>query len=266
MRTNLPRALVLLLGLAASALPLAAQGAFARLRGTITDAHTRQPVAGARVIIAATGRYATSDSAGRFELRDIPSGVIRFFFAADGYPRTSAVLAFARGETMVQAFELDSASVSAADDSLARASRAQRLTPTEITAEPSRGVRYEDFERRLRTGRGQYVTRQVIEERGYNNLSDAARTLRGVNVECGGPRGCVVKFARAGANCYPQYIVDGRPDNVFGPYVAIRDIEGLEFYAGASDVPGEFAGVDAACGVVVIWTRSGPPRVPTKRP
>ncbi|MBX7118479.1 MAG: TonB-dependent receptor [Gemmatimonadaceae bacterium] len=256
--------LLLLSTLAAAAAPAAAQGAFARLRGTIVDAHSQAPIVGARVIIAATGRYATSDSAGRFELRDIPSGVIRFFFAAEGYPRTSAVLAFARGETMVQAFELDSATVPAAEDSIARAARAQRLAPTQVVAEPSRGVRYEDFERRMRTGRGQYVTRQLIEERGYNTLSDAARTLRGVNVECGGPRGCVVKFARAGTNCYPQYIVDGRPDNVFGPYVAIRDIEGLEFYAGASDVPGEFAGVDAACGVVVIWTRSGPP--PVRKP
>lgn len=239
--------------------PADAQAPYARLRGVVTDASTQAPVPGARVVIAATGRFATTDSVGAFELRDLPTGVIRFFFTADGFPRTSVVLAFAKGETMVQAFELDSTAVGRGEDTTARGRRVQQLAPTEVTAEPSRGVRYEDFERRLKTGRGQYVTREQIEAASYNNLGDAARTLRGVLVECGGGRGCQIRMARAGQACYPQYIVDGRPDNFFGPYVAIRDIEGVEFYTGASDVPGEFAGVNAACGVVVIWTRSGPP-------
>lgn len=253
--------------LAIVALPGAAadaQGNFARLRGVVTDVSTKTPVAGVRVVIAATGRYATTDSSGKFELRDLPTGVLRFFFTAQGFPRTSVVLAFARGETMVQAFEIDSTAAATAADTSARGRRVQQLEATEVTAEPSRGVRYEDFERRMKTGRGQYVTRQQIEAGAYNNLGDAARTLRGVLVECGGGRGCQIRMARAGQACYPQYIVDGRPDNFFGPYVAIRDIEGVEFYTGASDVPGEFAGVNAACGVVVIWTRSGPP--PLKRP
>ncbi|MEY4608234.1 MAG: hypothetical protein RL625_451 [Gemmatimonadota bacterium] len=253
-------ALVSLLG--ATGGRLAAQGAFATLKGVVTDAATQQPVTGVRVIIAATGRYATTDSIGVFELKEIPSGVIRFFFTAPGYPRTSVVLALAKGETMVQRFELEAvtAEVAAGDSS----SRVQRLPATEVTAEPSRGVRYEDFERRLKTGRGQYVTREVIEERAYNNLVDAVRGLRGVAIECGGSRGCLVRMARSLPGCYPQYIVDGRPDNFFGPNVAVRDIEGIEVYSGASDVPGEFAGTDAGCGVVAIWTRNGPP--PPRRP
>lgn len=246
----------------------AAQAPYAQLRGVVTDASSKAPVAGVRVVIASTGRFATTDSLGRFLLRDLPTGVIRFFFTADGYPRTSVVLAFAKGESMVQAFEIDSAEFADAGAGTSRGQRVQSLEPTAVIAEPSRGVRYEDFERRMKTGRGQYVTRQEIEARNYNSLGDAARGLRGVVVECGGTQGgtqgCRVRMARAGVACYPQYIVDGRPDNFFGPYIAVRDIEGLEFYSGASDVPGEFAGVEAACGVVVIWTRNGPP--PTRRP
>jgi len=254
--------------------PLAAQGAFATLKGVVTDARSQQPVTGVRVVIAATGRYATTDSLGVFELREIPSGVIRFFFTAPGYPRTSVVLALAKGETMVQRFELEAAMAESAavfaesadtPSADSAAIRAQRLPATEVIGVPSRGVRYEDFERRLKTGRGQYVTRELIEERGYNNLIDAVRGLRGVAIECGGSRGCLVRMARALPGCYPQYIVDGRPDNFFGPNVAVRDIEGIEVYAGASDVPGEFAGTDAGCGVVVIWTRNGPPP-PPRRP
>ncbi|MFM9012485.1 MAG: carboxypeptidase regulatory-like domain-containing protein [Gemmatimonadota bacterium] len=261
--------LVALLSLwGALAAPLGAQGAFATLKGVVTDAVTQQPVVGVRVVIAATGRFATTDSIGVFELKEIPSGVIRFFFTAPGYPRTSVVLALAKGETMAQRFELESIAAEAAAAGTgvvdSAAGRVQRLPATEVTGEPSRGVRYEDFERRLKTGRGQYVTREVIEERAYNNLSDAVRGLRGVAIECGS-RGCLVRMARALPGCYPQYIVDGRPDNFFGPNVAVRDIEGIEVYSGASDVPGEFAGTDAGCGVVVIWTRNGPPP-PPRRP
>ena len=266
------RALVALVLSVASPLltaPLSAQGAFATLRGVVTDATSQQPITGVRVVIAATGRYATTDSLGVFELREIPSGVIRFFFTASGYPRTSVVLALAKGERMVQRFELESiaAEAAAAGDASAdsAAGRVQRLPATEVTGEPSRGVRYEDFERRLKTGRGQYVTREVIEERAYNTLSDAVRGLRGVAIECGGSRGCLIRMARSLPGCYPQYIVDGRPDNFFGPNVAVRDIEGIEVYSGAADVPGEFAGTDAGCGVVVIWTRNGPPP-PPRRP
>jgi hypothetical protein len=67
-------------------------------------------------------------------------------------------------------------------------------------------------------------------------------------------------MVRAPARCAPEYIVDERTDNMFGPSVPIRDIEAIEVYLGPSDVPGEFAGSNSGCGVVVIWTRSGPPR------
>lgn len=75
-------------------------------------------------------------------------------------------------------------------------------------------------------------------------------------------------MARAPQGCYPIYFVDGREDEFFGPLIAIRDIEGMEIYLGASDVPGEFAGSAASCGVVAIWTRAGPVKkaAPTRRP
>ena len=52
-------------------------------------------------------------------------------------------------------------------------------------------------------------------------------------------------------------VVDERVDNMFGPLVPVRDIQAIEVYTGASDVPGEFAGTNAGCGVIVIWTTNG---------
>ena len=101
---------------------------------------------------------------------------------------------------------------------------------------------------------------EEIEKGGFNSLQDIARTLRGVTVSCSGGMGCQIQMTRAPMRCKPEYIVDDNVDNEFGPSVAVRDIEALEFYTGASDVPGEYAGRNAGCGVVVIWTKSGPPR------
>lgn len=228
----------------------------ATLRGLVTDATTSAPLPGTRVVIGTTGLVVLTDSVGYFEVRGLAPGIVRFFFAAEGFPEAAVVLAFASGEFMVQRFELDS--TAAVGDSLRRA--IQPLPATEITAEASRGVRYEEFERRMRTGRGHYVTREMIEAAGYNNLGDVVRPMRGVAVECGGGRGCLIRMVRANQGCYPEYIVDGTVDNFFGPYVAIRDIEAMEVYTGPTDVPGEFAGRNAGCGVVVIWTKSGPVR------
>ena len=80
-------------------------------------------------------------------------------------------------------------------------------------------------------------------------------------MHCGGSlygSGCRIQMVRAPNGCQPEYVVDGRVDNMFGGVTPVRDIVALEIYTGPSDVPGEFAGTNAGCGVVVIWTRSGP--------
>ena len=68
-------------------------------------------------------------------------------------------------------------------------------------------------------------------------------------------------MARAPMRCMPEFIVDDQVMNDFGPVTPIRDIIALELYTGPAEVPGEYAGRNAGCGVVVIWTRSGPTRI-----
>jgi hypothetical protein len=139
---------------------------------------------------------------------------------------------------------------------------AQTSLPAVTVAAPRTSYRLVDFERRRLTGRGQYLTEDQIRESGAANLQDATRGMRGVTLHCGGTEqgGCRIQMTRAKINCEPQYVIDGQTDNSFGPLIAIRDVIGVEVYTGPSDVPGEFAGSNAACGVVVVWTRSGPVR------
>jgi hypothetical protein len=224
----------------------------AKLSGTVVDKATGEPVAKVEIIFSANSRSVLSDSAGRYVFDSLPSGVVRFMIRAAGYPVTPLVVALVHGEHMARDVALDSSSTGVAV--------AQRLPGVSIAAAQPINRRLVDFERRRVTGQGQYLTREEIDKEKYNNLQDAMRNMRGVEVHCGGGSGCFIRMTRAPMSCNPEYIVDERVDPNFGPTIPIRDIEAVEVYTGASDVPGEFAGRNAGCGVIVIWTKAGPAR------
>lgn len=270
-----------LLALIAGALLIATSTAFAQAKtgvfaGTVVFREGSAPVSGVKVVFLGEGRSVETDSAGRFRIAALPAGINRFLVIPPGAPRATVVLAFAAGETIERTLEVEPAvaptavagSTPPAEDSAratprrptTNAADGQPLAAVAVTATPPMDRRYMDFERRLKTGRGQYVTAKQIEEAGYYSLQDAMRNLRGVKVDCGGGAGCFITMARATMGCTPEYIIDGFPDNWFGSQTPIKDIQGIEVYTGASDVPGEFAGSNAACGLIVIWTKSGPPK------
>jgi hypothetical protein len=239
------------------ALPLFGQGQNATLTGRIVDANSGAALVGATVSSPTAGTSARTDSLGRFTLGGLKVGIHRFMVSREGYARGSITLAFAAREIMEREFALEPLGTPAADTA-----RVQKLPSVPVSADPAIGRRYADFERRRETGRGQYLTRDDLEKGNYGSLQDAMRTLRGVKFACAGSQ-CVAQMTRAPLGCFPDYVVDERVDNTFGPTIPIRDIQGIEVYSGASDVPGEFAGANAGCGVVVIWTTSG--RAPRRK-
>jgi hypothetical protein len=255
-RRSLTRGLFFLTSVAPVA-PVAAQSA--SFTGRVLDGSTSAPIPNATVASPTSGGTARTDSTGRFRLDGLKVGIHRFMVSADGYARGSLTLAFAAREVMERDLMLELVASVAVPDT---ATRAQALPTVPVTADPALGRRYADFERRRVTGRGQYITRAEIEKGNYMNLQDAMRTLRGVKFSCAGSF-CTAQMTRAPMGCFPDYVVDERVDNAFGPTIPVRDIQGIEVYSGASDVPGEFAGRNAGCGVVVIWTTSG--RAPRRK-
>ena len=248
-----PHCILLTLVLVVSPWSLAvAQKGSAQLAGTVVDHTSGAVVTNADIVQLGVGRWVVTDSLGKFLLSDLPTGIVRLLVRSSGFSAKVVVVALASGESMSRVIELDSTA-------LGRAT-AQRLPAEAVVAPRPPATRYVDFERRRVTGRGQYLVREDLEKGGYSTLQDAMRGLRGVHVECGGGHGCAIRMARAPMRCTPEYIVDERSDNFFGPNTPIRDLEGVEVYTGPSDVPGEFAGRNAGCGVIVIWTRAGPPR------
>jgi hypothetical protein len=55
----------------------------------------------------------------------------------------------------------------------------------------------------------------------------------------------------------PAWFLDGnRVRNInMNDLVGVADLEGIEVYRRATEIPGEFGGSDSECGVVALWTR-----------
>lgn len=231
----------------------------ALVHGRIVNKSSSTGIAGVTIVLASDGRAVATDSAGRFAFGNLPAGSIRFQIHAPGFQTTQFTVDVKAGDDVERTIELESAGAGAAPPS---------LTAVVTEAAPGGNFRLLDFERRRRTGRGQYLTDEEIQTSGAASLQDATRGMHGISLHCGGSSdvsggsGCRIQVNRAPMNCQPQYVIDGRIDNMFGPLTPVRDIVGLEVYIGATDVPGEFAGSNAACGVVVVWTRTGPTRRP----
>ncbi len=230
-----------------------AQKGDGRLVGMVVDKASGRPVGNAEIMNTADFRSAVSDSAGAYRFDGLPFGIVKFVVRAKGYPITNLAVALAQGESMVRRIELDSAPPTPG-------SGTQTLKTVSVEVAPSLGRRYADFERRKATGQGHYITVDEIEKGNYMSLQETLRGVRGVSIDCGGGLGCSIRMSRAPMRCLPEYVVDEHVDNFFGPNVPVRDIQAIEVYTGPSDVPGEFAGRNAGCGVIVIWTKSGPPR------
>ncbi len=247
-------ALALFVTLAASTSPVCAQKPDGRLNGAVIDKTTGAPIVAAVVVFLGDGRSALADSTGKFRFENLPSGLLRFTVRAKGFPSGKLLIALAKSETMERQVELDSVTVALVPNN------AQPLPKVNVEAAASLGPRFANFERRRATGAGHYVVADEIEKNGFSNLQEVVRGMRGVTVECGGGLGCHIRMSRAPMQCLPEYVVDDNVDNMFGPNIPVRDIQALEVYTGPTDVPGEYAGRNAGCGVIVIWTKSGPPR------
>jgi hypothetical protein len=226
----------------------------ARVSGYVRDKASGGPVANAQILLVTEGRLVESDSAGHYSFPALPLGTVHLRVRARSYPQSELVVQLSAGDDLQIPIVLDSTVATGTP---------QQLDAIAVTAPaPIANYRLMDFERRKRSGLGQYLTDDEIQRSGAANLQDVTRGMRGVTLHCGGTGagGCRIQMVRAPINCQPEYVVDERVDNMFGPLTPIRDILAVEVYTGATDVPGEFAGTKAGCGVVVIWTRSGPVR------
>ncbi|HEY3113664.1 MAG TPA: carboxypeptidase regulatory-like domain-containing protein [Gemmatimonadaceae bacterium] len=231
-----------LLAISAHALRAQSSGS---IGGTTIDAQTGLPIIGASITIPTLSRSVVSDEGGRFLHATLEAGSYVVQVHAVGYIPSAKSFELSAGQAVTHVFQLTTV---------------PPVLPEVLVSARigSVGRRFEDFDRRRASKRGQFLTRAEIEARNAVNLSDLLQTMRGIRTDCVGGFTCEVETVRSGHGCSPAFFVDGRLSTTFGPSTPVGDIQGIEVYLGPSETPAEYLGPSSGCGVIGIWTKSSP--------
>ena len=229
------------------ALPLApsAGATQSTLRGSVIDSEIGQPIAGATVRIRRDSPL-TTDSLGRFEARGLAEGDAEIAIQVIGYARGVFWIRIPPSGDVDRVFALDF--TGARLPAVVVEARAEKLER-----------RYAAFEQRRLRKLGAYLRWDELD--AYGSVGDALRSIRGVRIRCNQQTfECFAYMARS-PQCQPTWWVDGVEVRSFHENTSIRDVYGIEVYRGAGEIPAEFTGSNAGCGVIVLWTKSRPFRV-----
>ena len=249
------------------------------VHGRILDDSTSLPVAAATVTLAAaTGRLAaTGQSApdGQFRITALP-GEYRLRVRRIGYREwVSEAFALQAGQDVEITPRLAPAPV--------------ELEPAEVVGQPAGRRPLLEFERRREHGLGKFITRVEFEKSNPRQVTDVLLRMPGLRLErnpcymmeatgpCRNqaivgadprryilrPRGGPISFGNAvggtGEGCGVLVYVDGRYVGdglrIELDLVPVDQVEAIEVYTGASQIPTELNRTGSACGVIVIWTR-----------
>jgi len=235
----------LLTALLAPALGPHAGAAQSILRGRVIDSEIGQPIAGATVRIRRDPPL-TTDSLGRFESRGLSEGDAEIAIQVIGYTRGVFWMRIPPSGEVDRVFALDF--TGARLPAVVVEARAEKLER-----------RYAAFEQRRHRKMGAYLRWDDLT--AYSSVGDALRSVRGVRIRCNQQTfECFAYMARS-PQCQPTWWVDGVEVHSFHENTSIRDVYGIEIYRGAGEIPAEFTGSNAGCGVIVVWTKSRPFRV-----
>jgi len=218
----------------------------AGISGQVVNQQSRIPVSGARVNLIGTRLYSATDSAGRFNQASLGAGTYILEVRAIGYGVTSWVLRLADGELVDYVFELEPIGVD--------------LEPIVVEGRPGYFQRrMQEFEERRRSGRGIFITHDQIEASHAATMADLLRGVPGVRLNCRSGV-CTAQMTRTARGiCVADWVIDGVPASMSStPHLPVVGIVAVEIYRSPSEAPAEFLKADSQCGVIAIWTKSGP--------
>ena len=218
-----------------------------RISGQVVDLLSRAPVGGAFVQFLGTKHQTATDSAGRFAQGDLGPGIYVLQVRAIGYSTGSLVLRLGNGEAVETLFEMEQAGT--------------QLDPVTVEAPAApTDRRLIGFEERRSRRQGVFFTAEQIEASHASTLLDLLRGIPGVRLSCRS-QACVVQMTRGAkaTGCTADWVVDGISATLSGsPHIPIVGITGIEIYRSVSEAPAEFLKPDSRCGIIVLWTKSGP--------
>lgn len=264
----------------AFALTIASTAAQAQgsIRGEVLAGPQRAPVRGAAVSVSGGSARVATDSLGHYALLSVPLGERLVIATAPGF----------RPETVTVDLDVDVLEISP----IVLQPAVQTLAGVAVTGEAtSTAARLSGFEERRKFGNGAFIDRGMLEKFTNRQTSEVLAALapgvsirrgRGMKAWAASGRSSATSggaFGQAGGfqldrsdiaagarpACYMDVYLNGALIyNSKGGAVPLHDInsippeqiESIEAYASASQVPAQFNRTSGGCGVVVIWTRS----------
>jgi hypothetical protein len=90
-------------------------------------------------------------------------------------------------------------------------------------------------------------------------MADVLRGVPGVRLNCRSGV-CNAQMTRtAHGVCNADWVIDGAPASMSStPHLPVVGIVAVEIYRSPNEAPAEFLKADSQCGVIAIWTKSGP--------
>ncbi len=229
----------------------AAQGANGQIvHGRLLDDTNRQPVQGAMIQLFNEGgelvAVARSEPLGNYEIVVPGPGNYRFTVSSIGYGTAgSALFSLAERQSLEANLLLPPAPVVLEGVTVEAEARPW------IIEQPRALWPY--FERREfygALGLGQFVDREFLDTWSgpIESIPEIDNFLRTMERRTG-----LIEQQCTG----PAWFLDGSRIRNIDPndLVGVADLEGIEVYRRASEIPGEFGGSDSECGVIALWTR-----------
>jgi hypothetical protein len=252
----------------------------AELQGRVLADSGRRAIANAEVAIPRLELRTRSDSSGRYRLQNVPPGEHVVVTRAVGYRQKSAVTTFDDDETLVSDMLLEASLTS--------------LDEVHVVAEhtPLMRGRLAGFEDRKAAGIGHFLDRGALEKEQDHRLGDVlSGKVPGLAIRRGGGSRAWATTGRGNTNapcglcrvskadvldkydiasgaplaCYMDVYLDGALVYSTGAgqtplfnlnSVSARNLEGIEIYTSASQIPTQYVRTGNGCGVMLIWTRA----------
>ena len=224
------------------------------VRGRVIDNATGEGVPTAVVEALAAGRSAGRTRTavdGKFEVRLRAAGTFRFTAQRTGYDGTvTSDVPVAPRETVYVELRMATAPT--------------RLDPLLVTARVNpphrRSLEMVGFYDRERWGIGRFIRREDFENRASLSTATILAREPGTVLRGSGPHGYIVFSRSATANgyCLPLLFLDGvriSSSAALSDVVGPNQVEAVELYRSAAEIPVQYNSSEAGCGVILIWTR-----------
>ena len=265
-----------------------------RVRGRVVADSGGSPIADAEVLIAAIGRRVRTDSLGRYDFPNLPSGSVLVQVRAMGF-RSESTSVDVRERRVIN-LELRLAFDDIAVTRPGAGQAAAAITRIELPnrAGDPNANRMDEFYRRQMLGVGRFLDSVDVARWARHRTAEILDDVAGLKIENRGMQAfatngrvsastclvCRVVVADtldpaislpAGMRppCYMDVYVDGVAAYQFGvePPLPLFDvnsvppesIQGIEVYTGAAQTPAKYGNrFGSGCGAILVWTRTPP--------